>query len=45
MCQEASRAAGLEVYGRAVSEIAQDISRMEDEILPGKAFSHAIIEV
>jgi hypothetical protein len=42
---EASRAAGIEVYGRSVSEISQDISVMETETLPTKSFSHAIIEV
>lgn len=43
---EASRASGLEVYGRTVSEIAGDIDRMESpEGLPSKAFSYAIIEV
>lgn len=43
---EASRAAGLEVYGRAVSEIASDIAFMESpEGLPSRAFSHAVIEV
>lgn len=45
MLLEASRAAGLEVYGRVVSEIAQDISMLENETLPNKAFSHAVIEV
>lgn len=43
---EASRAAGLEVYGRTVSEIASDIAFMESpEGLPSRAFSHAVIEV
>lgn len=42
---EASRAVGLDVYGRMVSEIASDIGMMENDILPGKAFSHCIIEV
>jgi hypothetical protein len=37
---EASRASGLEVYGRSVSEITSDIARMEDEILPQRAFSY-----
>lgn len=41
---EASRALGLEVYGRTVSEVAADISR-EEEGLAAKAFSHAVIEV
>lgn len=41
---EASRAMGVEVYGRSVGEIAQDISR-EEEAMPQKAFSHAAIEV
>jgi hypothetical protein len=43
---EASRALGLEVYGRMVSEISSDIERMESpEGLPAKAFSHVIIGV
>lgn len=43
---EASRASGLEVYGRAVSEIASDIAFMESpDGLPSRAFSHAVIEV
>lgn len=42
---EASRAAGIEPYGRSVSEVSQDIAMMENETLPNKAFSHAIIEV
>lgn len=42
---EASRAMGLEVYGRSVSEIAQDIGMMESETIPKKTFSHALIEV
>lgn len=43
---EASRALGLEVYGRSVSEIASDIAQMESpDGLPSKAFSHVIIEV
>lgn len=42
---EASRAAGIEVFGRSVSEVAQDITMMENETLPARAFSHAVIEV
>ena len=43
---EASRAMGLEVYGRAVSEISGDIERMESpDGLPSRAFSHVILEV
>jgi hypothetical protein len=45
MLLEASRAAGIEVYGRSVSEVAQDITMMETETLPNRAFSHALIEV
>jgi hypothetical protein len=41
---EASRALGLEVYGRSVSEVVGDIAR-EEESLPIRAFSHAVIEV
>lgn len=41
---EASRAMGIEVYGRSVSEVAQDISR-EEESMPQKAFSHAVVTV
>ena len=42
---EASRAMGLEVYGRSVSEIAQDITMMENDTIPAKTFSHALIEI
>ena len=42
---EASRALGLEVYGRSVSEIAGDISVMERETLPADAFVAVAIEV
>lgn len=42
---EASRGMGLDVYGRAVSEIAQDISMMENETIPAKTFVHALIEI
>lgn len=42
---EASRGLGVDVYGRAVSEIAQDIRVMEDETLPAKAFVYVAIEV
>lgn len=45
MLLEASRAAGLEVFGRSVSEVAQDITMMENETLPSRAFSHALTEV
>jgi hypothetical protein len=41
---EASRSMGIEVYGRSVGEIAQDISR-EEEAMPQKAFSHAVLTV
>jgi hypothetical protein len=42
---EASRGAGIDPYGRNVSEVQQDITIMESETLPNKAFSHAVIEV
>lgn len=43
---EASRALGLEVYGRMVSEISGDIERMEaPEGLPARAFCYAVVEV
>lgn len=41
---EASRGLGVDVFGRSVSEIAQDISR-EEEALPAKAFVHIAVEV
>lgn len=42
---EASRAAGLEVYGRQVSEIKADIRTQEIEELPQRAFSPMYFEV
>ena len=42
---EASRAAGLEVYGRQVSEIEGDIRQMKEETLPQRAFSADPFEV
>lgn len=42
---EASRGLGVDVYGRSVSEIAQEIERMETETLPAKCFRHVLIEV
>lgn len=42
---EASRGMGVDVYGRSVSEIAQDISVMENETLPAKSFMQVAIEV
>lgn len=41
---EASRASGLDVYGRAVSEVQADINVMHEE-LPHKIFSQDIISV
>ncbi len=41
---EASRALGMDVYGRSVSEVSADIARYEEE-LPPKCFSQAIIMV
>lgn len=40
---EASRANGLEVFGRSASEIAADIKNYEEEVLPSKAFGLAIV--
>ncbi len=42
---EASRSLGLEVYGRQVSEITQDILAMEREGIPSAGFVHAIITI
>lgn len=42
---EASRAAGIEPYGRSVSEVQQDITVMENETLPQRAFNYQIITV
>lgn len=42
---EATRGLGVDVFGRSVSEIAQDISLMEAETLPAKCFVHTLIEV
>lgn len=42
---EASRAAGLDFYGRQASEIEGDIRVMKDETLPMRAFSAAPFEV
>lgn len=41
---EASRAMGLEFYGRQASEISQDITTEERE-LPARTFVHVLIEV
>lgn len=45
MLLEATRGMGADPYGRSVSEIAQEISVMETDTLPAKAFQHAIITV
>lgn len=42
---EASRAAGLDFYGRQASEIQGDITVMETDTLPMRAFSAAPFEV
>lgn len=42
---EASRALGLDVYGRSVSEIAGEIHAMENETIPNKAAVALAIEV
>lgn len=39
---EASRASGLEVYGRSTSEVAQDIKEAEER-MPQKAFSQPML--
>ena len=41
---EASRAMGVDVFGRSVSEISNEILQVENEI-PLKAFVHNIIEI
>lgn len=40
---EASRAMGLDVWGRSVSEIITDIDRYQSEVLPKSAFSAQVI--
>lgn len=42
---EASRALGLEVYGRMASEVTQDILSMERDVIPAAGFCHAIISI
>ncbi len=42
---EASRGLGVDVFGRSVSEVAQEIERMENETIPTKCFRHVVIEV
>jgi hypothetical protein len=42
---EASRGLGVDVFGRSVSEISQDITVMETETIPAKTMVHAVIEV
>jgi hypothetical protein len=42
---EATRGLGVDVFGRSVSEIEQDITRMQEETLPAKAFATVLIEV
>jgi hypothetical protein len=42
---EATRGLGVDVFGRAVSEIAQDITVMETQTIPEKCAVHALIEV
>ena len=42
---EATRAGGVEVFGRSVSEIQPDITMMEQETLPARAFRCTVIEV
>jgi hypothetical protein len=42
---EASRTLGVEVYGRAVSEIQQDIEREEKEHMPRMAFSCDVVTI
>lgn len=42
---EASRGLGVDVFGRSVSEVAQEVERMENETIPTKCFRHVVIEV
>lgn len=42
---EASRSLGVEVYGRATSEITADITRMEGEEIPRKCFREDVMTV
>jgi ABC-type phosphate transport system substrate-binding protein len=42
---EATRGLGVDVFGRSVSEIVQDITMMENETLPMKCYVHVLIEV
>lgn len=45
MLLEATRGLGADPYGRSVSEVSAEITMMENEILPQKAFVHTAIEV
>lgn len=42
---EASRGMGVDVYGRSVSEVSQEITMMETETIPSKSFVSAILTV
>lgn len=42
---EASRSSGIEAFGRTVSEVQQDITLMETETIPQRAFSHVILTI
>lgn len=42
---EASRGMGTDPYGRSVAEVAGDIERQENEVIPAKAFRAALITV
>lgn len=42
---EASRAGGIDAFGRSSSEIQQDINVMENETLPQKAYSAVIVTI
>jgi hypothetical protein len=42
---EASRGMGIDVFGRSVSEIKQDIAMRENDIMPNRAFSQPIMTV
>jgi hypothetical protein len=42
---EASRGMGIDVFGRSVSEIKQDITARENDIMPNLAFCREIITI
>jgi hypothetical protein len=42
---EASRGMGIDVFGRSVSEIKQDIAMRENDVMPNRAFSQVITTI